>query len=534
VARHVAQLIRDRRDSVHGFMLKNLYRPAMLRETFDVVIGNPPWLTVGDIATEDYKNLVVRLATDAQVAPRAAGEQSHTEIATIFLSQAVTVFLRRGPDETEPRVGLVMPRSVFTATHHRLLRAGTYTGRFDVAEIWDLETVSPLFNVPACVLFTSPSPPRPEVLKHGLVFAGRLPKKDTPRSVAIGHLTIAEVKFELAYLRRRSAWRAIDPGRARVALTEALGTGQNEYRTVFEQGAILYPQRLIVVKPDGAVSRAVGTVRVRTDAEAAKTAKKLTSVNVNHVVDATNLYLTAAADHILPYARARDLWVALLPTLVDPGQRGFGPASVDVLRAAGRVETANWLEWAEKKWARVRKKGDEVPLHQRLDYMSHLSAQATMRRFVVLYTASGGRPVACVIDTQDLPLPFVARDKTYWAGFADRREADFLAGFLNSEHVAAEILDWMTKGLFGPRDIHKRVLDVPWPRFSSRDAAHRELATVSSKLAVQARGLLDALPDVGVGRRRVSVRRQLDLGQLRRVEELTAQISSVVPGTRRA
>lgn len=42
-------------------------------------------------------------------------------------------------DEHRPRVALVMPRSVMTATHHHLLRVGKYEGRFNVAEIWDLD-----------------------------------------------------------------------------------------------------------------------------------------------------------------------------------------------------------------------------------------------------------------------------------------------------------------------------------------------------------------------------------------------------------
>ena len=38
MARHIAVLIRERRDSVHGFLLKNHYRPAMLRQSFDYVV----------------------------------------------------------------------------------------------------------------------------------------------------------------------------------------------------------------------------------------------------------------------------------------------------------------------------------------------------------------------------------------------------------------------------------------------------------------------------------------------------------------
>jgi hypothetical protein len=51
MAVHIAKLIRDRHNGVHGFLLKNHYRPSMLRHHFDYVLGNTPWLTVGAIAT---------------------------------------------------------------------------------------------------------------------------------------------------------------------------------------------------------------------------------------------------------------------------------------------------------------------------------------------------------------------------------------------------------------------------------------------------------------------------------------------------
>ena len=83
------------------------------------------------IATPEYKDLVIRLATESKIAPRSAGEQSHTELATLFLSVAVGSFLKNRED-AGARIALVMPRSLMTAKHHRNLREGAYRQRFDV------------------------------------------------------------------------------------------------------------------------------------------------------------------------------------------------------------------------------------------------------------------------------------------------------------------------------------------------------------------------------------------------------------------
>ena len=40
-------------------------------------------------------------------------------------------------------------------------------------------------------------------------------------------------------------------------------------------------------------------------------------------------------------------------------------------------------------------------------------------------------------------------------------------------------MDWMNRGLFGLRDINKRVLDVPWPTFDADNEDHRRIAALS-------------------------------------------------------
>src|SRR5262249_23320886 len=146
-------------------------------------------------------------------------------------------------------------------------------------------------------------------------------------------------------------------------------------------------------------ARGIAKVHVKTDKDAASTAKKSAGL-VNHIVETRNLYFTAAADHIFPFALGGQPWIVVLPTLADPGDPGFGPITSDKLRAQGGVNAAAWLDGAEGQWRKLRKKGEKKSLSERLDYMGHLGAQANRSRWVVVYTAVGKRPVGCVIDTK--------------------------------------------------------------------------------------------------------------------------------------
>jgi hypothetical protein len=125
-----------------------------------------------------------------------------------------------------------------------------------------------------------------------------------------------------------------------------------------------------------------------------------------------------------------------------------------------------------------------------------------------------------------LGLPFVARDGTYWASFSTVEEASYVACFLNSDLVADSIRDWMNQGLFGPRHVHKRVLDVPFPLFDPSITEHARLATVGIELLDEATVLLKDLPSVEVGRRRSLLRSRLSAESMNELEALVLQLSS--------
>lgn len=216
----------------------------------------------------------------------------------------------------------------------------------------------------------------------------------------------------------------------------------------------------------------------------------------------------------------------VIPALVAPGHPDFGSVSEADLRAAGRLETAAWLAEVEKHWKRARKSGEKAALFERIDTYGQLSAQSTMQRFVILSNASGGSPAACVLDTTQLHRPFVTRDKTYWCSTDSEPEAHYVTAMLNSAYAFSRIRPFMTRGLMGPRDIHKRVLDVPWPRFDASSSTHLELAQVSQSLAKESAQILAGSDSAHLSRN--DLKSRLSPALLERVEEIVGQVSSAV------
>jgi len=505
MACQMVELVRAGRDTIHGFLLQNKYRSVLLYHQFDLVVGNPPWLTIADVSAPAYRDLILQRAKETRIAGRTAGEQAHTELATLFLAHVFRQFVSPSRHDDLPRVAFVMPRSIYTATHHRPLREGTYSGAFDVTELWDLAEVEPLFNVPSCVLFATAGTPRPSRPKRGRIYRGRLRERDPDIEAATGLLTKRSVSVVLDRLGKRSAWREASDAGGVVVVDEEPTRGAYQHR--FRQGAVLYPQTLLCVQPVGVRGRGPGDVAIAVDPTVRRAAKVLREVELRGVVERSSLFCTAAAEHLLPYALSPNLWCVILPVLADPGTDQFRPVSPESLRSHGRVGTATWFEAAEAEWKRSQQRPGP-PIWERVDHLGQLSAQAQRSRWVVLYTSAGSRPVAAVLDSSATEYPFVARDQTYWASFYNPEEAFYLSAILNSDQAAERIKAFMTTGLFGPRHIHKRVLDLPIPPFDKTNRLHAQIADLGRELGNCAADLVSELDQLG-GRARSHLRTAL-------------------------
>jgi len=76
---------------------------------------------------------------------------------------------------------------------------------------------------------------------------------------------------------------------------------------------------------------------------------------------------------------------------------------------------------------------------------------------------------------------FVADTKTYFCQLSERYEVSFLVSILNAPVIDKLIKPMQSRGLFGPRDIHKKVLELSIPQFDVKNAIHRSLAELGKE-----------------------------------------------------
>jgi len=193
------------------------YFLRFLKGKFDFIVGNPPWLSYRYVEQLDYQKFLKNQITETYSLLKGRGELiTNLELGTLFLVRTADLYLKESGT-----IAFVLPRSIFTADQHDALRQGKFKGvNLVFKESWDLEEITPLFNVPSCVLIAQ-KPPTPvaEVAKllgkgekdakvsypiAGQKFSGELPLRNAALSEAEQYLTVEDVQWSLSKMGKRS------------------------------------------------------------------------------------------------------------------------------------------------------------------------------------------------------------------------------------------------------------------------------------------------------------------------------------------
>ena len=517
----LADLIHQRKNSIWSFIIRNSYRPAMLKERFDFIIGNPPWLSYRYISDPDYQDEVKRRAVDRyQIAPKSQKLMTQMELATVFLAHSMATFANK-----TAILGFVMPRGVLNSDQHQnlILRKYSTEAKFRLTGYWDLWDVQPLFNVPSCVLFAKrdvlPGSPKDKLpVKE---WRGNLPARDLRWEKAKNYLEAKEAEGRVIYLGGRAALSTA-PG-------ASLASKPSKYQAAFKQGATIVPRPFYFVR----VNDLNGPVDpdalywAETDPEQAALAKKpYGDVSLSGLVEGRFFYSTVLGRHVLPFA------VMAPATVVLPIQSHDGALSVvkaESLMNEGYRDFGKWMQKAEITWAEKRgDKAERQTAYERLDYQRGVTSQSLAQRYLLLYNAEGTNVSATFFDRKSHPLPFVVEHTIYWAAFSSRQEADYLCAVLNSQVVNLAIKPFQATGLLGERHIQKKLLELPIPIFNHENSAHialaerGEAARREAEKAVKSREFPE---DTSIARQRSFIRTHLK-AQLAEIDKLVTKLLS--------
>jgi len=468
----IMDLIDDERDSVWVFMMRNIYAPLrMKRKQFDLVVGNPPWVSFKFIENLAYKQFVKDSVFDYKLLSKKEIELFTHLDTSLFYAKAADVYL-----SDKGILGFVMPRSVLTGAKQHSAFKKQQKPTMTIVKIIDAEEVAPLFNVDACSIITrkggTTNYPVPM-----LSLSGTLPEKNLRLKQALKYLTQTGEEY-------------IPP------------TTDEEVSTYYDrilEGASLVPRTFWFVKfipsrfglnPNSPLVESLVFANAK---------EPWKSIILKGEIEKEFIFLTATGKFVLSFMP--QFLPVVLPIKRD--QRKLVILSSKELRKDGKFQMANWLDETEKAWKEYATKTSlkNFPTSMdRVNYHNGLIMQKQNLRYYVVYTASGTNIAAAVVDRKRIPAlnmgniritpaGFIADYKTYWFGTNSAGEGNYLAAILNSDTMNQKIKPYQSRGKFGPRDICRLPFEFNVPIFDSSNEQHKQLATLGAKAAKEATSL---------------------------------------------
>jgi len=165
-----------------------------------------------------------------------------------------------------------------------------------------------------------------------------------------------------------------------------------------------------------------------------------------------------------------------------------------------------------------------------LNWRNKLTKQDLNQQYLVLYNSSAQDANSTVVKRADFDVKFIVDHKAYSFTTSNLNEAYFVTGILNSSVPNQMMKDFQSRGLFGARDIHKKILDIYFPRFNRTEVNHRQLALVSETAHQKAGEYLHAHPPEGpltpgrLGRLRSAIKQHLK-DEMNEIDPLVEKIT---------
>ncbi len=481
--------ISKRRNNVWAFILKNTYRPSLLKARFDVIVSNLPWLAMSALPKVPYKDELQRLSEYYQLSPSGPSKH-HFDISTTYAVHCVAHYL-----VDTGLLGFILPRVILKGDHHDGLRRSRYIQKspMRVNSVWDLENVSPLFGRPACVIFGQYDKKHPG-------FPKRLPCIEISGNPDKPPLTKKKVTLPLSILGNKSSYE-----RPKSRLSE-----KRYYWPLFYQGADLMPRRAVMVDIVGQKNAAILSVQTSSIEKANRNNKSpWDKLDLKGTIERRFVFTTFKSDIVLPFIVGAPSFI-VLPIEESPSYT-YELLDQRTIVARGYDNAAKWFEHVDKELKKAGKKQLKSWLTRRNKLVDQSSKpHANM----VLYGAGGKNICAAVTNVAALEFPFVNDQTLYSWDTSSLEEAWYVCAMLNSEPINDAIKNYQPSGDFDEQHIHKLPLSFI-PTFNSGNQKHLEIVKEAMRIAKLVEGLCKTNAEYMNVRKPLASRRRLLLKELK-------------------
>jgi hypothetical protein len=461
---------------------KNQKKITETYNSFDIVIGNPPWLTYKDLHDKNYQIKIRELSSNLNIKPPSQ-YITHIELAAVFFYAIPLKFLK-----SNGMIFFVMPKSVINGDHCYRFRSFSLFN--DDLEIWDFPK-NYFFNVPHICLKAE--------------YIGKINKSSIIDKYPI-RAKIFNNKLELKEETIYTSLEIDDNGAKLILAKDDMGVlnklKKSPYRKLFFQGATLVPRTLVFFIIN---EKTESTLTISSDPDVESRAKKNWEYNFKEVeIEQQFRFKTFLNRDLIPFFLKHKKNIFL------PVNDQF-EHDLDFLQ--NHPLALNFYEKLNKFYQAHKKETSEInTLFANLNYWNKLSKQIDNKAYIVVYNASGSNLKAAVINNKNHKL--IIASENYYYSTDSLKEAHYLAAILNSPNLSRNI-----KLIKSSRHIHKRPFVFPIPIYDETNEIHYKLAKKGIKCETLAQDLFFKNPKIKSEKVRTIINQKL-----LKIQELTDQI----------
>ncbi len=415
-----------------------------LYNSFDLVIGNPPWLTYKDIQLKDYQNKIRELAQNLGIKPPSQ-YTTHIELAAIFFYAIPLKFLKQ-----KGKIFFVMPKSVLNGDHCYKFRAFSIFNKN--LEIWDFPN-NYFFNV------------------NHICLKAEYVGKDNKISIEERYPIKTKLFNDKLELKEDTIYSSIsiaNDGAKLILPQQKLDflhkLEKSPYKDRFFQGATLVPRTLIFFKKK---EKRNGYLIISSDSDVLSRAKKQWKFEYeNKEIEREFQFKTFLNMDLIPFFIKRKRTVFL------PVNEQF-EFDLDYLQKYPKA--LKFYKDMNNIYQKNKKKTSAInTLFANINYWNKLKKQINNKAFMIVYNASGSNLKAAVIDNDEQRV--IIGSENYYYSTNSKNEAYYLSAILNDPNLSKNI-----KLIKSSRHIHKRPFLFPIPLYDKNDPLHKRLTKIGKK-----------------------------------------------------
>ena len=452
-----------------------------LYNTFDLIIGNPPWITYKDLDNKAYQIKVRELADELKIKP-SSQYITHIELATLFFYYTSLKFLKKGG-----KIFFVITKSVLNGDHCFKFRSFSLFNKN--IEIWDFPT-NFMFNIQHICLKAE--------------FVG-----ENSISIKEKYPINAKVYNEKLELVKETSYSSINISENGASIILPLKhlkilnkVMTSEYRTKFFQGATLVPRTLVFFK---IVNKSDNSLIISSDGDIISRAKKRWIYHfLDRKIEREFHYKTFLNKDLVPFLLKNSRNVFLPIT----NQFTFDIKYLEQFPNAHKFYNDMNEVYQQKK----KTTSGIASLFSNLNYWNKLTKQIDNKSYMVVYNASGSTLKAAVIDNRKNKI--IVGSENYYYPTDSKSEAYYLTAILNSPILSKNI-----KLIKSSRHIHKRPFSFPIPPFDENNELHRALTKRGLKCESVAQDLFMKNPDINAEKIRTIITHKL-----KAINEIVTQV----------